>query len=163
MISYLDMSNDPQPPTPYWTYYFQSNQIASSVIARLSVGPSQIVAALCGDPILNKYLVVLNIPSKGLAPVAGPLKYNELNPTALAAAITYMSVFAMIITSATEIQTLLYDRFSDVFKLATFRLDELKIYYQTIFMGLTNISPADKYLRGMFVNKDTYFVGLTGT
>jgi hypothetical protein len=74
-----------------------------------------------------------------------------------------MSVFAMIITSATEIQTLMYDRFSDLFQLATFRLDELKIYYQAVFMGLTNISPVDKYLRGMFVNKDTYFVGLTGT
>lgn len=80
MISYMDMSNDLQPPTPYWTYYFQSNQIASSAIARLSVGSSQIVAAICGEPLLNKFLVVLNIPSKGSPPIAGPLKYNEVAP-----------------------------------------------------------------------------------
>lgn len=51
----------------------------------------------------------------------------------------------------------------DLFKLATFRLDEKKVYFQSVFMDLTDIAPADKFTRGIFVNKNTYYVGITGT
>jgi hypothetical protein len=74
-----------------------------------------------------------------------------------------MGIFGMIITSATEIQVLMYDRIVDYYKLVTFRLDELKIYFQSIFMGITMVAPPYKYTRGIFVNKNTFYLGFTGT
>ena len=66
----------------------------------------------------------------------------------------------MKITSSIEIQTLVHYSNDDLFKLATFRLDEKKVYFQSVFMDLTNYAPSDKITRGIFVDKNTYYVGI---
>lgn len=68
----------------------------------------------------------------------------------------------MFIVSPTIVQTLFYDRPGNNVFLTTFRLDTLKLLFKNIFMSSTADAPEFKFFRGVFVNKDTYFVGWSG-
>ncbi len=69
----------------------------------------------------------------------------------------------MFIVSPTVVLTLFNDRSANFYiYLTTFRLDTLKIFFKRIFMDFTSFGPPFKFCRGVFVNKDTYFVGSNG-
>jgi hypothetical protein len=73
-----------------------------------------------------------------------------------------MDIIEIIIVAPKEARSLMFDRENDHFYLATFRLDQNKLYFQRIFSNITSNAPKEYITRGIFANKDLYFTANTG-